>query len=874
MTSENSNKSLLQRTKWALTSLVATVQMAGQPTANGLLIPTPLGKLARGFAVICFLSAAWMMGGDLHLESHTAASEIADHPEAESSESGVSSIHWDEIDAIANPKSKYTALQKKGLCEKYAGKSVKWTGKVSEMRLTRDGNETFGVAPVGIRMNDDSPDGLADLTLYVEDRDERMEALKLSVGDEVTFIGSIDWIESATGTILVGLRNAEIVAVKQSDNLNAGKKDGQDFPRASEVERQEEFSRILALGPGYHPTQLIDEKGPVSFIACGKARIWLEAFDTQVRAIAAAEEAALWNALAETAYGLGTDVTHERGVADSDQESKEVRRGEITLRGIMPLHVDVDLKNRTVSVLLDFRPSQAEDLPSLDVVGERTIVRRKRGLIDDYETVSVNGVKVLAKRSMDLAGSRMVFFDQWRATGFRYVGVIREESDSGKMQIHGAWACRESGLRIRLSKPDPRENNEAHHFGTERGDDSRSQRTPATSTGEGKSEGHRLKVSVGVAKISWGHYRKGDDCSNLGYYLQNVLAYKDTDKGTLTLKFDMSVEGWRKTHGDDDPISRLPEALRVELFDENDRELAEFRTQERFCFAPTRDEFNAGGVLARHFYAGLEEIEEKHPKEAGEMRIWYLPDKWQQFVGKSDPAAEPWPGVLLLKSNDNRLTFTVNARDLDYSTKVRISALHLHSSRHKDGQWVYSEFEYEGGSPSEPQRDKRSLEYITGESARRDGPMRGIGVLRQVDFKDVKEYFESGVSSLCSDAPGLPKDPSAFVVGLRSHLLALMATSDCCDSRLTEEEAIHSITSLKRPAKVKTFPRGIKLYDVPYEETLAIQRKLADSAFKRFASEYAAMQNRLTASADLTLRLETIFLGNWEDHVFVEEPSP
>ena len=408
-----------------------------------------------------------------------------------------------------------------------------------------------------------------------------------------------------------------------------------------------------------------------------------------------------------------------------------------------------------------------------------------------------------------------------------------------------------------------------------------------------RSEAEALKVSIAVAIIgdeASGKYRSGDDCENLGYYLQRVSGYKDR-KGTLSLLFDVNVEEWRKTHGERYPISRLPQALRVTLFDENEEKLTEFVTQERFCFAPTRDEFNAGSLAIHerckvgngNFPGGIRwpQIEEHLPDELGKMMTWYGPDEWQQFANKAHPAEKPWPGVLLLKANANFLTYTVNIRDLDYSSRVRISSFHPALDRQKDLRWVYSEFDDEAQAPSKPNRDdpRRILPYITGGSHKWiPYGLPGGGNPRQVTFEDVKRCFDYWTERLCDDYPGLNDGihVGRFIVRMRGILLALTESGDCSDSELTEEEAIGTITSLKRLAELReSIPSGARVFDVPIKDELAIQRELAGSAFKRFSSEYAAaqdMSDKITSSADFSFRLETIFMGNWKEYVFGVEP--
>lgn len=110
----------------------------------------------------------------------------------------ISSISWSEVDAIYNLRGKYTDLQKDEFWQRYKGKKVAWSGKVSSV------SEGFGSLDLQVKMNPDT--FTSDLIIELK-ASEKSKALGLRVGDSVTFTGILDrW-----GSILpITLKQAEI----------------------------------------------------------------------------------------------------------------------------------------------------------------------------------------------------------------------------------------------------------------------------------------------------------------------------------------------------------------------------------------------------------------------------------------------------------------------------------------------------------------------------------------------------------------------------------------------------------------------------------------------------------------------------------------
>lgn len=118
----------------------------------------------------------------------------------EDSKNRVSGITWSEYDAIYDVKSKYTKLQKEKEWEKFKGKTIEWTGEVAEVK---DG--ALGGLQIWVKMDRDTFtfDVRVDLHRAFEN-----EAMKLKVGDSVTFRGEL----SSWGTMLPSsVRNGVIV---------------------------------------------------------------------------------------------------------------------------------------------------------------------------------------------------------------------------------------------------------------------------------------------------------------------------------------------------------------------------------------------------------------------------------------------------------------------------------------------------------------------------------------------------------------------------------------------------------------------------------------------------------------------------------------
>ena len=118
----------------------------------------------------------------------TAAKQVADEQKAEVERvkvAPISDVTWEEIDKIYNLKSDFTELQKKEHWKNYKGEKVKWSGKVSSV------GETFGTLTLQVKLN---PSTLTSDVLVTLKESERQDAMRLSEGDPVTFIGILnDW---------------------------------------------------------------------------------------------------------------------------------------------------------------------------------------------------------------------------------------------------------------------------------------------------------------------------------------------------------------------------------------------------------------------------------------------------------------------------------------------------------------------------------------------------------------------------------------------------------------------------------------------------------------------------------------------------------
>jgi hypothetical protein len=105
----------------------------------------------------------------------------------------LSDIQWQEIDEIYHPASKATDLQKKELWKNYKGKKVRWTGTVAWV------GESLGTLELQVTLK---PDSLgSDLLVKLNDT-SKPKALKLNVGDQVTFEGILEnWKQFSQATL-------------------------------------------------------------------------------------------------------------------------------------------------------------------------------------------------------------------------------------------------------------------------------------------------------------------------------------------------------------------------------------------------------------------------------------------------------------------------------------------------------------------------------------------------------------------------------------------------------------------------------------------------------------------------------------------------
>lgn len=95
----------------------------------------------------------------------------------------ISDINFTELDEVYQVGSKYTDIQKEETWKKYDGKKVKWTGAISDI------SETLGTLQLQVKMKEDT--FTSDLLIRLKD-DQKEKALKLNVGDSVTFTGILD----------------------------------------------------------------------------------------------------------------------------------------------------------------------------------------------------------------------------------------------------------------------------------------------------------------------------------------------------------------------------------------------------------------------------------------------------------------------------------------------------------------------------------------------------------------------------------------------------------------------------------------------------------------------------------------------------------
>jgi hypothetical protein len=215
------------------------------------------------------------------------------------------------------------------------------------------------------------------------------------------------------------------------------------------------MAAIVAAGPGIHSVKTDSEGKVISFIACGQSAIWNEPFDTPARALAAAEEAALWDALAQAAAWLSeqADVS-----APSDKQTETAFSGncDTTLRGFQTIHVNVDPNGKFITVLIGWHSSaKHSEWPALRIRRERHATDHE-GSEETYTAIFVNGVKVIEEESR-VQGSGTderghIHRRQWRASGIPYMEVIGDGSESGGMQFTTVRGFRESGAEIQSGK--------------------------------------------------------------------------------------------------------------------------------------------------------------------------------------------------------------------------------------------------------------------------------------------------------------------------------------------------------------------------------------------------------------------------------------
>jgi hypothetical protein len=151
-------------------------------------------KKGGGFMKGCLIVAAVIVVlgvigfGGCAILFGTAAKKVVNEQKAEVERikaAPISDVTWEEIDNIYNMKSTFTELQKKEHWKNYKGKKVKWSGKVTSV------GETFGTLSLQVKLN---PGTLTSDVLVRLKEGARQDAIKLSEGDPVTFVGVLnDW---------------------------------------------------------------------------------------------------------------------------------------------------------------------------------------------------------------------------------------------------------------------------------------------------------------------------------------------------------------------------------------------------------------------------------------------------------------------------------------------------------------------------------------------------------------------------------------------------------------------------------------------------------------------------------------------------------
>ena len=211
--------------------------------------------------------------------------------------------------------------------------------------------------------------------------------------------------------------------------------------------------KIVAAGPGVHAINKDAQGQVISFVVCGQARIWRDAFDSPAQAEAAAEEAALWQALAQAAKWMKSDVSATKPTDGSGGSYAE--NAEATLANFRTLHVEVAPSVGTITALVGFRPT-IEDVSA---------VRIKVRAEDEYEKtgpsevtrskIFINGVCVMEDQThVDFATGHdperaHTYYRQWRASGIPCLEIECQGNESQGIQIPKARGFRESGLEAK-----------------------------------------------------------------------------------------------------------------------------------------------------------------------------------------------------------------------------------------------------------------------------------------------------------------------------------------------------------------------------------------------------------------------------------------
>jgi len=234
-------------------------------------------------------------------------------------------------------------------------------------------------------------------------------------------------------------------------DIESPRKDGEASAVTHNQTVQDKLSAIVASGPGIHAIKKDAQGRVVSFIACGQARVWDEAFDTPARAESVAEESALWMALAHAAEWLKEDVAV--GKPGSSSTGDLTQHSEATLSNFHTLHVEVATHpENTIAVLVGFRPSaRSPDDVTVQVRSEGKS-HHVEGQSDESYTIFINGVRVVEEetRINSKTGIETGYkhYRQWRASGIPCLEIVCEGSESEGVRTTKAQGFRESGLEI------------------------------------------------------------------------------------------------------------------------------------------------------------------------------------------------------------------------------------------------------------------------------------------------------------------------------------------------------------------------------------------------------------------------------------------